>query len=97
MRQAVEQLTVWAKSAYRMKDNAFISMLADSASMQGYVCKQDEYFGPKGRFLKAGHQRADYLWGYALAYHLSREPFPWETARNIPRGNARGDLGDSPK
>ena len=51
-RQAVEELTAWGKSAYRAKDNAFIPMLTDGTSMEGYVCKKDGYFGPKGRVLQ---------------------------------------------
>jgi hypothetical protein len=57
-RQAVETLTAWGKSAYRVKDNVFVSMLTDGTNMEGYVCKKDGYFGPKGRILTAGHSRA---------------------------------------
>ena len=71
IRQAVEQLTAWGKAAYRENDNAFIPMLTDGTSMEGYVCKKDGYFGPKGRVLKAGHPMADHLWVYALAFRLS--------------------------
>ena len=60
-RQAVEELTAWGKAAYRAQDNAFILMRTDGTSMEGYVCKKDGYFGPKGRVLKAGHPGADHL------------------------------------
>ena len=93
-RQAVEAMTAWGKSAYRASDNTFIPMLTDGTSMEGYVCKKDGYFGPKGRVLTAGHPEADHLWVYALAYRLSREPFLWEMARNIARGNGWGDIGE---
>ncbi|MCW5551004.1 MAG: pectate lyase [Verrucomicrobiae bacterium] len=96
-RHAVEQLIAWGKSAYRAKDNAFIPMLTDGTSMEGYVCKKDGYFGPKGRVLKAGHPGADHLWVYALAFRLSGDAFLWEMARNIARGNGWGDIGESPK
>ena len=96
-RQAVEALTAWGKSAYRAKDNAFIPMLTDGTSLEGYVCKKDGYFGPKGRVMTAGHPGPEHLWIYALAYRLSGEPFLWEMARNIARGNGWGDIGQSPK
>lgn len=96
-RQAVEELTAWGKSAYRASDNTFIPMLTDGTSMEGYVCKKDGYFGPKGRKLTAGHPESDHLWVYALAFRLSREPYLWEMARNIARGNGWGDIGESSK
>ena len=96
-RQAVEALTAWGKSAYRAKDNAFIPMLTDGTSLEGYVCKKDGYFGPKGKVLRAGHPRAEHLWVYALAFRLSGDPFMWEMARNIAQGNGWGDIGESPK
>jgi len=96
-RQAVEELTAWGKSAYRAKDNTFIPMLTDGTSMEGYVCKKDGYFGPKGRVLRAGHPRAEHLWLYAFAFRLSGDKFLWEMARHIAQGNGWGDIGESPK
>lgn len=96
-RQAVDQLTAWGKAAYRVQDNSFIPMLTDGTSMEGYVCKKDGYFGPKGRVLRAGHPTADHLWIYALAFRLTGETYLWEMARNIARGNSWGDLGESAK
>jgi len=96
-RQAVEELIAWGKAAYRAKDNAFIPMLTDGTSMEGYVCKKDGYFGPKGRVLKAGHPGADHLWVYAMAFRLSGDTFLWEMARNIARGNGWGEIGETPK
>lgn len=90
---AVEEMTAWGKSAYRKEDNAFIPMLTDGTSMEGYVCKKDGYFGPKGRVLRAGHPGPAHLWVYALAFRLSRDEFLWEMARNIARGNGWGDIG----
>jgi pectate lyase len=96
-RQAVEELTAWGKSAYRAKDNAFIPMLTDGTSMEGYVCKKDGYFGPKGHVLRAGHPRAEHLWVYALAFRLSGDSFLWEMARKMAQGNGWGDIGESPQ
>ncbi len=96
-RWAVEELTAWGKSAYRAKDNTFIPMLTDGTSMEGYVCKKDGYFGPKGRVLRAGHPGPAHLWIYAWAFRQSREAFLWEMARNIAQGNGWGDIGATPQ
>ena len=95
-RWAVEELTAWGKSAYRAKDNAFIPMLTDGTSMEGYVCKKDGYFGPKGRVLRAGHPGGEHFWLYAMAFRQSGDAFMWEMARNIALGNSWGDIGLSP-
>jgi len=98
---AFEELTAWGKVAYRKKDNSFIPMLTDGTSMEGYVCKKDGYFGPKGRVLKAGRAGPIDFWTYTLAYRLTGDKFMWEMARNIARGNDYGDIGktvnDKPK
>jgi pectate lyase len=96
-RWVVEELTAWGKSAYRKKDNTFIPMLTDGTSMEGYVCKKDGYFGPKGRVLRAGHPGPAHLWLYAWAFRQSRDAFLWEMARNIAQGNGWGDIGATPQ
>lgn len=93
----VDALKAWGKAAYRARDNRFIPMLTDGTSMEGYVCKKDGYFGPKGRVMTAGQPRADHFWVYALAYRLSGDVYLWEMARNIARGNGWGELGKRPK
>jgi pectate lyase len=72
-------------------------MLTDGTSMEGYVCKKEGYFGPKGNVLRAGHPGSSHFWLYALAFRLSGDTFLWEMARNIARGNGWGDIGASPK
>ncbi|MFH1719353.1 MAG: pectate lyase [Planctomycetota bacterium] len=98
---ALEELTAWGKAAYRKEDHSFIPMLTDGTSMEGYVCKKDGYFGPKGRVLKAGRAGPMDLWTYALAYRVTGDGFMWEMARDIARGNNFGDIGatsgDKPK
>ncbi|MHC4324912.1 MAG: hypothetical protein ACYSUX_11645, partial [Planctomycetota bacterium] len=90
---ALEELTAWGKAAYRKKDNSFIPMLTDGTSMEGYVCKKDGYFGPKGRVLKAGHAGPMDFYTYALAYRMTGDAFMWDMARSIARGNNLGDIG----
>lgn len=96
-RWAVEELTAWGKSAYRKQDNTFIPMLTDGKTMEGYVCKKDSYFGPKGRVLCAGHPGPAHFWLYAWAFRRSRDAFLWEMARNIAQGNGWGDIGATPQ
>ena len=90
---ALEELTAWAKVAYRWKDNSFIPMLTDGTSMEGYVCKKDGYFGPKGRVLKAGRAGEMEFWTYALAYRITGDRLMWKVARNIANHNGWGDIG----
>jgi pectate lyase len=84
---AVEEMTAWGKSAYRAKDNAFVPMLTDGASMEGYVTKKDGYFGPKGRVLTAGKARAMDFWTYAMGYRITSDAFLLEMTRSILKGN----------
>jgi pectate lyase len=90
---ALEELTAWGKVAYRKKDNSFIPMLTDGTSMEGYVCKKDGYFGPKGRVLRAGRAGPMDFWTYALAYRMTGDAFMWEMAQDIASGNELGDIG----
>ena len=68
-------------------------MLTDGTSMEGYVCKKEGYFGPKGRVLKAGRAGPMDFWTYALAYRMTGDAFMWEMMRSIVRGNGLGDIG----
>jgi pectate lyase len=82
-----EEMTAWGKVAYRAKDNTFIPMLTDGASMEGYVVKKDGYYGPKGRVLKAGKAGAIDFWTYALGYRLTGDAFLWQMTRSIMDAN----------
>ena len=68
-------------------------MLTDGTSMEGYVCKKDGYFGPKGRVLKAGRAGEMDFWTYALAYRTTGDQFMWEMACSIAKHNGWGDIG----
>ena len=85
---AREDLTAWGRSAYRAADNAFIPMLTDGTSLEGYVVKKDGYFGPKGRVLRAGKAGAIDFWTYALGYRLTDDAFLGQMARSIWNANA---------
>jgi len=91
---ALEELTAWGKVAYRKEDNSFVPMLTDGTSMEGYVCRKDGYFGPKGRVLRAGRAGPMDFWTYALAYRITSDKFMWEMTRNIALGNKFSDIGE---
>jgi len=93
---AHEELTAWAKVAFRKSDCSFIPMLTDGTSMEGYVVKKDGYFGPKGRVLIAGKAEPRHFWVYAMAFRQTRDPLMWDMARQIALANRLGDIGASP-
>ncbi len=90
---ALEELTAIGKVAYRKKDNSFIPMLTDGASLEGYVYTKDGYYGPKGITLKVHWAGSIPFWAYALGYRLTADEFMWEMVRDIAEGNGFGDIG----
>jgi pectate lyase len=94
---AIEEIISWAKSSYRKSDNTFVPMLTDGTSMEGYVCKKEGYFGPKGRILTAGWAGAEPFWIYARACQVTDDSLIWSMTRNIARANKLGDIGVSAK
>ncbi|HUU16095.1 MAG TPA: ankyrin repeat domain-containing protein [Sedimentisphaerales bacterium] len=94
-RWALEELTAWGKVSYRKGDNSFVPMLTDGTSLLGYTFTKDGYYGPKGTVLHALEAGPICFWAYALAYRITGDPFMWEMARSIARGNSLGDIGVS--
>ncbi len=93
---ALEELTALGKIAYRKKDNSFIPMLTDGTTLEGYVCKKDSSFGPKGTVFMPIRAVSTDFWAYALAYRMTGDSFMWDMARNIAQGIGFGDIGTSP-
>lgn len=92
-RWTIENLISWAKSSYREADNCFVPMLTDGTSMEGYICKKEGYFGPKGRVLKAGKAGTELFGVYAKACEVSNDSLIWKMTRNIALANQLGDIG----
>ncbi|MFC1781163.1 ankyrin repeat domain-containing protein [Planctomycetota bacterium] len=90
---ALEELTAWGRSAYRVEDNVFIPMFTDGTILEGYVLKKDGYYGAKDTTYQAWHPGLVDFWGYALTYRLTGDEFMWEMVRNMARGNEFGDIG----
>jgi pectate lyase len=93
----LEELTAWGKVSYRKEDNSLVPMLTDGTSIEGYVCKQDSVFGPRGSVAKSYFADLAFFWAYALAYRLTGDEFMWQMAGDIGIGNSFGNIGESPK
>jgi len=94
---ALEELTTWGKVAYRKEDNAFIPMLTDGTSLEGYVIKKDNILGPEGTVIQPYVADLSFFWAYSLAYRATGDEFMWKMARSIARGHGFGDLGEDPE
>jgi pectate lyase len=90
---ALEEMTAWARVAYRRRDNSFIPMLTDGFSLEGFTIQRDGYFGPRGRVESPRFADADFLWMYAHGYRLSRDNLLWRMAADIARANGLGEIG----
>jgi pectate lyase len=88
-----DELAAWGKVAYRKRENSFIPMLTDGASLEGYVYTKGGYFGPVGTVVRSMPAPLIALWAYALAYRVTEDEFMWEMARNIAQGHNLGDIG----
>lgn len=96
-RYARTEITAWGKVAYRKSDNAFIPMLTDGTSLEGFAVPKPGYFGPKGRVIKATPASPREFRLYALGYRIARDPFLWDMARSIATGLKMGHIGASAK
>jgi pectate lyase len=98
LRWGLEDLEAYARYAYNPADNTFAALITDGTKLAPADVKRDGYYGLKGspNFLP---QPAGPLFfrAYALAFRLSGDPFFWDTARWIGRGNGLGDLGPDPE
>ena len=95
-RWAFEEFTAWAKSSYRKKDNAFIPILTDGTSLEGYVWKEAGGTGSEGLAVKTSPADVPFFWAYSVAYRITGDGFMWEMVRNIALGNNFGDVGQTP-
>jgi pectate lyase len=93
---AVEEMTAWAKTAYRPKDNSFIPMLIDGTTLIGYVYTKDGYYGLKGTIVEPIPAGPLVFWPYAMAYRVTGYRLMWDMTRNIAQGNGFGDIGATP-
>lgn len=93
---AIEELTNRARSAFRFEDRAFVPMLTDGTSMEGFVVQKEGYFGPKGRVIEAIPATARHAWAYAMGWSHDRDPFLWKVLRAMAMESGIGDIGETP-
>lgn len=68
-------------------------MLTDGLSLEGFVCRREGYFGPKGRVVGPIDAGPEFFWTYARASRLTDDPVCWRAARDVGRGLGLGDVG----
>jgi len=93
---ALEELTAWGKASYREKDNSFVPILTDGTSIEGYVSRNSNRYGPKGAVAKPRFADLSFFWAYAVAYRTTGDTFMWEMIHDIALGNSFGDIGRHP-
>ena len=93
---ALEEFTAWGKASYRKKDNAFVPILTDGTSLEGYVWKKAPGTGSEGLVIKSLPADMSFFWGYSVAYRATGDEFMWEMVRDIALGNQLGDIGETP-
>ncbi|WP_224337967.1 hypothetical protein [Haloprofundus halobius] len=94
-RWAVEELRAWYTAAYRPESNDFEPMLTDGLSLEGFVCRREGYFGPKGRVVGPIEAGPEFFWAYARAVRLTDDPVCWRAVREIGAGIGVGAVGDA--
>jgi len=92
---ALEELAAWDKASYRKKDNSFVPILTDGISIEGYVCKENNSYAPKGAVAKPLFADLTFFWAYAVAHRTTNDKFMWDIVRNIAIGNDLGDIGET--
>jgi len=93
---AVEDLAAYGKHAYDPETNEFHFMLTEGVRLTGLLLEKDGYYGKAGQTIRPAKASPALLWSYAMGYRLSGDPFLWDVARSIARGNGLGDIGETP-
>ncbi|HUV04092.1 MAG TPA: hypothetical protein VMX94_03175 [Armatimonadota bacterium] len=95
---ALEDLRAYGRNAYDPADNTFTAMLTDGTRLSRADMVRGGYYGDAGSGALDPRQ-ADglFFWAYSLASRLTGDPYAWEMARSISRGEALGDIGGTPK
>jgi len=96
LKWTVDGLKAYAKYGYNPEENNFRPMWADGTDLTDYAFSRTGYYGPQGRVLKPSSADELYLFSYARAYRLSKDPDIWEVIRSINKGLQLGDPGAEP-
>jgi len=92
---ALDDLSAYGRHVYNPRNNTFVHMFSDGTELTPKNVKRSGYFGSPKSFVP---YKGDplFFWAYALAYRISEDPFHWQMARSIGRGNGLGDMGETP-
>ncbi|NIS54898.1 MAG: hypothetical protein GWN67_29515 [Phycisphaerae bacterium] len=89
---ALEDLKIYARRSYNSDKGKFISMMIDGTPIKWQEAKKGYYipesFAPR-------NPDGILLWGYAIAYRLSKDEAHWKMVRKIAQSMGIGDIGVS--
>ncbi|TFH51350.1 MAG: hypothetical protein E4G89_02150, partial [Methanothrix sp.] len=94
---SLEELNAFGRASYRKKDNAYVPILTDGTSLEGYEVKEYGPLGPRGVTLQPLPAGPSDLWAYAMAYRVGKNVFMWDMAHSMAVGNGFGDIGENVK
>jgi len=87
---ALEDLLIYANQCYDPSTGKFVAKQIDGTILQWQEAKTG-YYTPKS-FAPCGPD-GTLLWGYALAYRLSKDKAHWTMVRQLGKAMGLGDLG----
>ena len=90
IRWASEDLRAYGRYCWQPKMQQFISVLTDGTPIRWQEARAGYY--DSSSFAPAKPD-GYILWGYALAYRLTRDPAHWDMARQLARALGLGDIG----
>jgi pectate lyase len=87
---ASEDLKIYTKHSYNNKTGRFISLMTDGTPIK-WLESRSSYYVPSS----FAPRKPDgfLLWGYTMAYRLTKDKSHWRMARNILRQYKLGDIG----
>jgi pectate lyase len=91
---AHEDLTAYGKWAYDESDNSLWPMISDGTRLKPEDVKRDGYYSASA--LAKFRAGLKLFCAYAIAYRLTGDPFMWQMARGIARGNGLGEMAEKP-
>jgi len=84
---ALEDLKIYARQCYNPATGQFKAMMTDGTIFDSQKAKKSGSVPPPR------DPDAMLLWGYAMAYRVSRDKAYWDMARNIGKSMKLGDIG----
>jgi len=91
VRWASDDLKVYGRYCWQPKTQQFISLMTDGTPIKWQQARAGYY--DSSSFAPAKPD-GYILWGYALAYRLTRDPTHWDMARRLARALGLGDIGE---